>query len=39
MKKQEIKVEVIYTDGWKERFAEALVKAAERHTEVKHEQK
>jgi hypothetical protein len=35
MKQKEIKVEVIYTEGYKERFAEALVRVAEKHVEEK----
>lgn len=35
MRKKEIRVEVILTEGYKERFTEALVRVAEKHVEDK----
>lgn len=35
MKQKEIRVEVTFTEGYKERFAEALVRVAEKHVEDK----
>ncbi len=35
MKRKEIRVEVTFTEGYKERFAEALVRVAEKHVEEK----
>ena len=35
MKKKEIKVEVIFTEGYKERFTQACIKVAKRREERK----